>query len=74
MLDTDWQKIRKQLAETHGEPRRSLKEMMEDLDDKLLDKFLVECEDVRKCPKENCKFAGFIENFEGGFINCNAEF
>lgn len=51
-----------------------MKEMMEDLDDKLLDKFLVECEDVRKCPKENCKFAGFIENFEGGFINCNAEF
>jgi len=48
-----------------------LKEMLIDLDDKLLDKLLIESEDVRKCPKENCKYAGFIENLEGGYINCN---
>ena len=73
-IEKNREKIRKSPDEKSEEPKRSLKEMLIDLYDKLLDKLLVESEDVRKCPKENCKHAGFIENFDGGYINCNAEF
>jgi hypothetical protein len=54
--------------------QRSVKDMLVDLDDLLLDRFLVASEDVRKCPKESCKYAGFMPEKEGGYINCVDDF
>ena len=47
-----------------------MRELIVDLDDRLLDHYLVAADDVRKCPKESCKYAGFLPEREGGYINC----
>lgn len=43
---------------------------MAEVDELLLQQYLVTAEDVRKCPRKDCKFAGYIEDWDGGVICC----
>lgn len=41
------------------------------IDEKLLDNHLVQSDDVRKCPKPECRFAGTLPERENGFLLCS---
>jgi hypothetical protein len=50
--------------------RKELAEYIETIDKKLLDNYLVANDDVRKCPKPDCKFAGILPERESGLLFC----
>ena len=47
---------------------------MLEIDELLLDKYLVSTYDVRKCPMKDCKNAGFLPERENQYIYCTEPF